>query len=236
MKLILFVLSICSLCLVSCAGVQSRYHEVSAGESLGAIAKSYGVPAAQLQKYNSDALALGLHPGVKLYIPFERSPEWQAEFSEEPSRNVAQSQQEEEKPVAELNRVHFSWPLFGYVSSGFGRRHHKDHEGIDIPARRGTPVHASRSGHVIYAGNRIRGYGNMVIVRHADSFSSVYAHLSKIDVKKGQFVSRGQAVGRVGQTGHAHGYHLHFEIRDNRVAVNPLFYLQGQYANNIVGR
>ena len=69
---------------------------------------------------------------------------------------------------------------------------------IDIPAPTGTPVHASRSGHVIYAGNQIRGYGNMVIVRHPDSFSTVYAHLSKIDVKKGQFVSRGQTVGKVG--------------------------------------
>jgi murein DD-endopeptidase MepM/ murein hydrolase activator NlpD len=226
------------LCLVSCAGVQSRYHEVASGESLAGIAKGYGISVGALKAANSESLGGGIHPGTKLYIPFEDSPEWNAEFAE-PEREVATNDKEEapqSNPSATLNRVHFSWPLFGYVSSAFGRRHHKDHEGIDIPARTGTPVHASRSGHVIYAGNKIRGYGNMVIVRHADSFSTVYAHLSRIEVKKGQFVTRGHNLGRVGHTGHAHGSHLHFEIRDNRVAVNPLFYLQGQYANNIVGR
>ena len=230
MKVILLILS---LCLVSCAGVQSRYHEVGSGESLAGIAKSYGVPVAQLEKNNGDALQEGFHPGVKLFIPFEKNPEWDTEFAEEENRSTESP--DSDKGVADSNRVHFSWPLFGYVSSGFGRRHRRDHEGIDIPARMGTQVHAARSGHVIYAGNKIRGYGNMVIVRHADTFSTVYAHLAKIDVTKGSFVSRGSTVGRVGHTGHAHGTHLHFEIRDNRVAENPLFYLQGQYANNLSG-
>jgi murein DD-endopeptidase MepM/ murein hydrolase activator NlpD len=118
------------------------------------------------------------------------------------------------------------------VTSPFGKRGKKDHDGVDIGARQGTIVRASRSGHVIYAGNRIRGYGNMIIIRHADTFSTVYAHLSKITVKKNQFIGRGLPIGRVGRTGHATGSHLHFEVRNNRVPVDPLLYLQGQFAAN----
>jgi len=214
-------------CLISCAGLQSRYHHVSGGESWSAIAHKYKVPVEELQKYNTSVLDKGLKPGTKVYIPFEESPYWDEDYQDE--RDPASSEVGSAGPV-------FSWPLKGYVSSGFGRRRGKDHEGIDIPARKGAPVLSARSGHVIYAGNRIKGYGNLVVVRHADSFSTVYAHLSKIDVKKGQFVSRGQLVGKVGRTGHARGNHLHFEVRNQQTAVNPLLYLQTQYATSNIRR
>ncbi len=101
------------------------------------------------------------------------------------------------------------------------------HEGIDIVARKGTPIKAARAGHVIYASNQISGYGNLVIVRHTGTDATVYAHLSSFSVKRGQFVSKGALLGRVGMTGHATSPHLHFEIRtrDRRgkaVAVDPL--------------
>lgn len=228
-------ISLSLLLLASCAGLRHRYHDVQGGDSLAQIAQRYGVPVASLKRYNSRAVAHGLRPGTKLYIPFEESSRWNSEFTME-SRDLAQDASEEPSVAYDRSRIHFSWPVFGYVSSGFGRRHGREHEGIDIPARTGTAVKSARSGHVIYAGNRIAGYGNLVIVRHADSFSTVYAHLSKIEVKKGQFVSRGHRLGRVGRTGRATSPHLHFEIRNNRLAVNPLLYLQGQYAHNILGR
>ena len=127
---------------------------------------------------------------------------------------------------------YFNWPLNGYVSSGYGRRHGRFHEGIDIPARKGTIVKAARSGRVIYAGNRIRGYGNVVVIKHNDDYSTVYAHLSKMDVRGGQFINRGQWIGRVGRTGHATSPHLHFEIRIGHYPVNPLLFLQAQYASH----
>jgi murein DD-endopeptidase MepM/ murein hydrolase activator NlpD len=110
------------------------------------------------------------------------------------------------------------------------------HDGVDIAAPEGTWVKAARSGHVIYASDRIGGYGRMIILRHPDSFATVYAHLSAIHARKGQFIAKGQYLGKVGQTGHAEGPHLHFEVRNNRVPVNPLLYLHVNVAANILRR
>lgn len=222
----------------ACAGIQPRYHEVAAGETLGKIATTYQVPVEQIEKHNPQ-LAEGLKPGAKLYIPFEANPTWN-EPTEADSAQVREVAAAE--PAYDVAPADFAWPVSGTITSGFGHRHlrhrraSREHEGIDIGARRGMPVHASRSGHVIYAGNRISGYGNMIIVKHADNYSTVYAHLSRLSVKKGQFVTRGQRIGAVGKTGRAYGYHLHFEIRRDRDPVNPLLYLQGQYATNTLNR
>lgn len=226
-----------SLLLCSCTGIRPRYHEVAAGETVATIARHYEVPVAAVQEHNESVLAQGLHAGDKLYIPFEDSPTWNREFERE-DRTVAGN---ESFPAGgQVTSVEFSWPCAGTVSSLFGPRTRKHveamHEGIDIAARTGTPVKAARSGHVIYASNKVRGYGNMVIVRHADSFSTVYAHLSKFAVKKGQFIGRGQLIGKVGHTGRARGSHLHFEIRDKQTPVDPLQFLPGQYATNSLGR
>jgi murein DD-endopeptidase MepM/ murein hydrolase activator NlpD len=230
------------LCLFSCSGIQSRYYEVAPGDSLAKIAAQYQVPADQIEKHNHDVLSDGLKPGVKLYIPFESDPRWDAPAAPEMAgEDTAGRGLASEAPAYDVAPADFGWPVSGSITSGFGRRAlhgraARAHEGIDIAARRGTPVRASRSGHVIYASNKISGYGNMVIVKHADNYSTVYAHLSKFNVKKGQFVTRGQKLGAVGKTGRAYGYHLHFEIRRDRDPVNPLLYLQGQYATNILNR
>ncbi|MFM8270607.1 MAG: M23 family metallopeptidase [Pseudomonadota bacterium] len=135
------------------------------------------------------------------------------------------------EPLAyELEQARFSWPIAGGkpISSSFGERWGRQHEGIDIAASSGTPVKAARAGKVIYAENRISGYGNMVIIRHSPSFATVYAHLSRIGVRPGDFVDRGKIIGKVGMTGRATSAHLHFEIRHKRMAVDPLMYLPGQ--------
>ena len=137
-----------------------------------------------------------------------------------------------QQPIAyELDQARFSWPISNQaVSSLFGQRWGRPHEGVDIPAPTGTPVKAARGGQVIYADNDISGYGNMVVIRHSPSFATVYAHLSRIGVRKGDFVDRGKSIGKVGMTGRATSPHLHFEIRHRRVAVDPLNYLPGRYA------
>lgn len=135
------------------------------------------------------------------------------------------------EPLAyELEQARFSWPLKAGkpISSFFGERWGRPHEGIDIAAPTGTPVKAARAGKIIYAENRISGYGNMVIIRHSPSFATVYAHLSRIGVRPGDFVERGKVIGKVGMTGRATSSHLHFEIRHKRMAVDPLIYLPGQ--------
>lgn len=106
------------------------------------------------------------------------------------------------------------------VSSGFGTRRGKPHYGIDLPAKRGTAVHATASGTVSFAG-RQKGFGRVVIVQHVDGYESYYAHLSKITVRKGKKVTAGDRVGKVGKSGKATGPHLHFEIRKKGRPLNP---------------
>ena len=115
------------------------------------------------------------------------------------------------------------WPVSGPVVSGFGMRWGRMHMGIDIGVGYGTPIHAAASGTVIFAG-WMGGYGNFVIVDHGGGLSTAYAHQSSIAVGGGA-VSQGQVLGYVGCTGHCFGPHLHFEVRVNGSAVDPLGYL-----------
>jgi murein DD-endopeptidase MepM/ murein hydrolase activator NlpD len=115
------------------------------------------------------------------------------------------------------------WPVSGPVVSGFGMRWGRMHTGIDISAGYGTPIYASAGGTVIFAG-WMGGYGNFVIVDHGGGLSTAYAHQSSIAIGGGS-VSQGQVIGYVGCTGHCFGNHLHFEVRVNGSAVDPLGYL-----------
>jgi murein DD-endopeptidase MepM/ murein hydrolase activator NlpD len=115
------------------------------------------------------------------------------------------------------------WPVGGAVVSGFGWRWGRMHEGIDIAAGYGTPIQASASGNVIYAG-WMGGYGNLIIIDHGNGVATAYAHQSSFVVGGGP-VSQGQTIGYVGCTGHCFGPHLHFEVRVNGAAVDPLGYL-----------
>jgi murein DD-endopeptidase MepM/ murein hydrolase activator NlpD len=115
------------------------------------------------------------------------------------------------------------WPVSGPITSGFGWRWGRMHEGIDIGAACGTPIHAAASGTVIYSG-WMSGYGNFVVIDHGNGLATAYAHQSAIYVSGGS-VSQGQVIGAVGSTGHSTGCHLHFEVRVNGTPVNPLNYL-----------
>jgi murein DD-endopeptidase MepM/ murein hydrolase activator NlpD len=122
---------------------------------------------------------------------------------------------------------HMSWPVDGPVSSPFGKREGKMHDGIDLAVATDTPVRAACDGVVAYAGNGLRGYGNLIILKHADTLATVYAHNHQLLVKEGQTVTRGQPIARSGQTGRASAPHLHFEVRKDSIACNPLGYLRG---------
>ena len=116
------------------------------------------------------------------------------------------------------------WPVDGVVVSGFGMRWGRMHEGIDIAASFGTPIRAAAAGIVIHAG-WLGGYGNLVVLDHGNGLATAYAHASSILVGVGQQVSQGETVSLVGSTGNSSGPHLHFEVRINGVAVDPLLYL-----------
>jgi len=114
------------------------------------------------------------------------------------------------------------WPVdAGIVSSEFGERWGKQHKGIDIAADSGEPVYAIADADVIYAGDGLRGYGNVVILRHDAQMTSLYAHNSELKVQKGDHVTQGTLISLLGNTGHSTGPHVHFEIRQGDTAVNP---------------
>jgi murein DD-endopeptidase MepM/ murein hydrolase activator NlpD len=116
------------------------------------------------------------------------------------------------------------WPVSGPVVSGYGMRWGRMHEGIDIAAGLGTPIRAAAAGTVIHAG-WLGGYGNLVVLDHGDGLATAYAHASAILVGVGQSVAQGQTLSLVGSTGNSTGPHLHFEVRVNGSAVDPLLYL-----------
>jgi murein DD-endopeptidase MepM/ murein hydrolase activator NlpD len=116
------------------------------------------------------------------------------------------------------------WPVNGPITSPFGWRWGRMHEGIDIGVPSGTPIHAVAAGTVIYAG-WMEGYGNLVVIDHGNGLATAYGHQSSIAAGNGSAVSQGQVIGYVGCTGHCFGPHLHFEVRVNGEPVNPLNYL-----------
>jgi murein DD-endopeptidase MepM/ murein hydrolase activator NlpD len=118
----------------------------------------------------------------------------------------------------------FIWPVSGPVTSTFGIRWGRMHEGIDIGAASGTPIRATASGTVIYAG-WLGGYGNLIVIDHGAGLATAYAHMSGYAASNGQPVAQGQTIGFVGCTGHCFGSHLHFEVRVNGAPVDPLSYL-----------
>jgi len=127
-----------------------------------------------------------------------------------------------------LKRSDFIMPVSGRVVSGFGPKEDGYHnDGVNIAARKGEPIKAAKGGIVTYAGNELKGYGNLILVKHDNGYVTAYAHTDKMMVRRGDIVEQGQVIARVGETGAVDSPQLHFEIRRGRDAVNPSGYLSG---------
>lgn len=142
------------------------------------------------------------------------------------------------KPLAPIAPVpadapSFAWPVSGRVVADFGATENGGrNDGINIATAADTPIHAAASGTVSYAGDALKNYGNLVLVKHSGGYTTAYAHASRLVVQKGDFVARGQVIGYVGQTGDVTTPQLHFEIRQQTTAVNPRSYLSSTTARN----
>jgi murein DD-endopeptidase MepM/ murein hydrolase activator NlpD len=122
----------------------------------------------------------------------------------------------------------FRWPVKGRVISGYGPKTNGQHnDGINLAVPEGTDIKAAEDGVVAYSGNELKGYGNLVLLRHADGWMTAYAHNSQLMVKRGDQVKRGQNIARAGQTGGVSSPQLHFEIRKGSTPVDPTQYLAG---------
>lgn len=127
----------------------------------------------------------------------------------------------------------FAWPVSGRVISDFGANNNGGkNDGINIATVMSAPIHASASGTVTYAGSELKGYGNLVLLKHSGGYTTAYAHADKLVVSRGDFVARGQVIGYSGQTGDVASPQLHFEIRNNTTPVNPRSYLSTTSASN----
>ncbi len=191
-----------------------RTHTVVAGETVYRIAQQYGVSVGQLMTANGLSDPRDLRVGQVLIIPGGSGavPLARSDGTGYPYRGLRDSRQ-------------FEWPVgHGVVSSGFGIRNGAMHDGVDISAPEGTPVRAADAGEVIFSGN-LHGYGNTVIVRHDSHYATVYGHNEVNLVHEGDRVARGQTIAELGATGRATGANLHFEVRRDNVARNPLAYL-----------
>lgn len=126
------------------------------------------------------------------------------------------------EPPLKRSASGFLRPVSGPVISSYGRKADgMDNDGINIKAPKGTGVRAAENGTIVYTGDNISGYGNLVLIRHADGYVTAYAHLDKILARKGDRVKRGQTIGTVGTSGHVETPQLHFEIRKGKEAINP---------------
>src|SRR6266498_3559400 len=177
------------------------YHVVRPGENLFRIGKAYDVPFEELARLNGIKNASQIHIGQRIFIAGA-------------TRQL---------PVAIITPVEAP-PVTGTINSGFGPRGRSFHDGVDIAAPEGTSIRAVEHGEVVYS-DQLRGYGNIVIIRHAGGLVSVYAHNQLNLVREGQQVARGEVIAEVGSTGRVTGPHLHFEIRKNNTAKDPLLYL-----------
>lgn len=208
-------------------------------DTLYSIGKKFGVDYHLIAKRNHISYPYKIYLGQRLYIdrPAPRSHDETAlkirrvsRHSYTPARQKKHASQHKHstsayksKPKSYTGR--FIWPVNGVVTSKFGRRGSRMHDGIDIGAKEGTPVRAAAAGEVVYADSRLSGYGKLIIIRHGKNLFTAYGHNQRMLVKKGTRVRQGEIIGRVGHTGRASGPHLHFEIRHGSTPVNPLSYL-----------
>jgi len=210
-----------ALLLAACASDgpagEGLVHVVQPGETVWRIAHHYGVSVSEVREANGVDDVHDVAPGTRLWIPHGR-PGTGVPLRPTPPRAGPP------EPPGRPEQPRFAWPLRGRVTSGYGPRGRRPHEGIDIPAPAGTPVRAAEAGRVVYAG-RLGGYGNVVVLRHDARFETVYAHNRRNHVRRLDFVDKGRVIAEVGATGNATGPHLHFEIRRDDRPEDPLRYL-----------
>ena len=209
-----------AIALLLSAGCASRqpekgfHYTVRKGDSLYAIGQRYGVKHDTLRRVNGISDVTRLQIGTRVWIPGKSSA------SASPPSEQAHARAQARRDA----KLRFGWPLKGRLTSPFGSRNGRPHEGIDLAAPRGTVIRAAEAGKVIHSG-RLGAYGRVVILKHAGHYRTVYAHANRTTVGRGDFVEQGEQIATVGSTGRSTGPHLHFEVRRRETPRDPLLYL-----------
>jgi murein DD-endopeptidase MepM/ murein hydrolase activator NlpD len=236
------------------APANAGVHIVAAGDTLSKISKTYSKPLIEILKVNNLAPNARLNIGDRIVIPGARTaatpgrdatnaaqskPAVPApkvlgkQAGNEPTQSVSVVTPASEAPPAaahakEAAAPTFRWPVKGRVIAGFGpKANGQQNDGINLAVPEGTPVKAAEDGVVAYAGSELKGYGNLVLVRHANGYVTAYAHAKELLVKRGDTIKRGQVIANSGQTGNVDAPQLHFEIRKGPAPQDPLPMLGG---------
>jgi murein DD-endopeptidase MepM/ murein hydrolase activator NlpD len=214
------------------------YHTVQKGQTLYFIARAYDIEVDRLKRVNGIYDPNKLQIDTRLWIPgasqvlnIGASLNKQNLTKNESKKNkklkkkkISKKKQPSKIDIKSIKGF-FTWPLKGQLTSRFGNRNGRHHDGIDIGARRGTSIVAAAGGQVMFSGWGPTGYGLMLIIKHKNNLTTIYAHNSHIHVHKNQIVKQGQRIASVGSTGRSTGPHLHFEVRNDSRPINPLKYL-----------
>lgn len=230
------------------------FHVVNSGETLATIARRYGKTPREIAAANHFAPHRTVRIGDRIVIPGGRSQAvasvappaisapaaqpagGQRYVAAEPANSArmvtpaAEQPKAAEPEAAETTAATggFRWPVRGRVIAGFGPKPTgQQNDGINLAVPEGTPVKAADDGVVAYAGSELKGYGNLVLVRHANGLVTAYAHASELMVKRGDTIKRGQVIAKSGQTGNVTSPQLHFEVRKGAAPVDPMQYLTG---------
>jgi murein DD-endopeptidase MepM/ murein hydrolase activator NlpD len=236
---------------VNAAG-NAGVHVVAVGDTLSKIAHHYHKPVNEIAKANNIQPTATLNVGERLIIPGAQAAVVKTSAPTAPAQPksvVASAAPKEPEPVQSANVVaptdpldkeaakladgngavpKFRWPANGRVIAGYGpTTNGQQNDGINIAVPENTPVKAAEDGIVAYAGNELKGYGNLVLVRHPNGYVTAYAHTKELLVKRGDQVKRGQVIARSGQTGNVNTPQLHFEIRKGSSPLDPTRFLNG---------
>jgi murein DD-endopeptidase MepM/ murein hydrolase activator NlpD len=242
---------------VAVAAAAPGVHYVNRGDTLMSIARHNHIPVAELAHANRLAVSAKLQTGMKITVPAKAAAvvaqpvAGAAAPAAAPAVHVAAAapagpiqkanlavatttpREAVVKPAVQKAEATgalptFRWPVRGRVIAAYGANTNgKSNDGINVAVPEGTPVKAAEDGLVTYAGNELKGYGNLILVRHSNGYVTAYAHASELLVKRGDTIKRGQVIAKSGQSGEVGSPQLHFEIRKGSTPVDPLHFLNG---------
>ncbi len=205
------------------------YHTVQKGQTIYRIALAYNIEPKVLLKVNRISDPTKVEAGNKIFVPGAKSQRTVSTYASGGKKKGKSSARSKSKrhgnKKVKIKNSYFMWPVRGTVTSKFGMRKGRPHDGLDIGGKKGSLIRAAASGKVLFSDWGPTGYGNIIIIKHNENLISVYAHNQKNLVRKNKFVKKGEKIALLGDTGRATGPHVHFEIRANRVPVDPQQYL-----------
>lgn len=245
-----FTVVSCVPLLLSACGTHT-YHIVEAGDSLYSIGWAYGYDYRQVARWNSLSQPYRLSPGDRILLTpqkhkknYRNSPK-AVNINDKKQANIIDIQGKEKtkpaavkqnatarhkKTTATVTALYWRWPTPGRLIQAY--KHKGTHnKGIKLAGRQGQRIKAAESGRIVYAGNGLLGYGNLIIIKHNNEFLSAYGHNKRMLVREGDYIQAGQQIAEMGSTG-TDRIMLHFEIRKSGKPVNPLQYLPARQLVN----